>query len=176
MSTLFPLVLLSGCVTAKIDSQRDESFNKEIERVYVYSDFGMEDQELATHFSNAIYAELSVFGIDVRMDQTDPLALEAQRDGKIAEAVAEFNPTVVLELTQTERGTSVTPGAPGMPGSMSKEAGYDASLYDAESMQRVWRARVSTSGDATFTNSETTAMKLAATLTKRLKEDGLISE
>ena len=165
---------LSGCVTAKIESQRDDSFAKEISRVYVHSSFGMEDQELAAEFSIAILHEFSILGITTQTAESDPLALEEQEEEVVAEAIAEFVPTVVLMLKQTERGRSFSPGAPGMPGSMSSEAAYDASLYDAETMRRVWRAQVSTSGDAVLTTGEGTAKKLAAAIAKRMQEDGLI--
>ena len=171
-TTLCCALVLSGCVTAKIESQRDSSFDKDISRVYVHSTFGMEDQELAAKFSNAILHEFSTLGITTRTAESDPLALEEQ--DVVAEAIAEFAPTVVLMLNQTERGTSVTPGAPGAPGTMSSEAVYDASLYDAETMRRVWRAQVSTSGDANLTTADGTAKKLAATIAKRMQEDGLI--
>lgn len=165
---------LSGCVTAKIESQRDDSFTKEIDRVYVHSTFGMEDRELAGAFSSAILHEFSTRGITTHTAESDPLALEEQDDEAVAAAVAEFAPTVVLILKQTARGTSVSPGAPGMPGTMSSEAVYDASLYDAETMRRVWRAQVSTSGDANLTTGEGTAKKLAATIAQRMQDDGLI--
>lgn len=162
----------SGCVTAKIESQRDDSFEKEITRVYVYSSLRMDDQELAEAFSLAIESELGLQGIAAQPQVKDPLALD--EEDMVTGEVATFAPTVILELTQTEASSVQTSHGPGMGFTQSDRAVYDASLYDAVTRKRVWRAQVSTSRDAFMTTQDAAASKLAKKIVAQLVEDGLI--
>lgn len=162
----------SGCVTAKIESQRDGAFNKEITRVYVYSSLRMDDQDLAEAFSRAIESELGLQGIAAVAQVKDPLALD--EEDIVTDDVATFAPTVILELTQTEASAVRTSQGPGMGFTQSDKAVYDASLYDLETRKRVWRAQVSTSRDAFMTTQDAAADKLAKKIVAQLVEDGLI--
>ncbi len=171
-SILLLLPILSSCVSTKIDSQRDESFVKEIKRVYVYSSVRMDEQALAQAFSQVILPQFGSYGIMARSQVRDPLALD--EEGFVTDEVEAFNPDVILVLTQTNASATRTWN----PGSMSfhdsAEAVYDVSLYDPETDKRIWRAQISTSRDALMTSQEGAAKKIAEKIINQMAVDRLI--
>ncbi|MEP0547218.1 MAG: hypothetical protein ABJF88_09825 [Rhodothermales bacterium] len=166
------ILFMSGCVTTKIQSQRDASFSEEIQRVYVYSSVRMDEEELAEAFSQAIESKFGMRGVAVMGRVKDPLALET--DDMITEDVIAFAPTVVLVLTQTEASTVRTTQGAGMGFTQSEAAVYDASLYHPETKKRVWRAMISTSRDSFMTSQDAAAEKIAEKIVNKLIEDGLL--
>ena len=158
---------LSGCVSTKIQSNRDASFTGTVERLYVLASVAEREQGMANLFTTAIEQHLAAHGVPARAHVRDPLALEGEE--LVTREVEAFGPSAILVLTQTESSAMIS-GA----GGGTNSAVFDASLFDTESERRIWRASIKASRDRIYATEQQGARNLAEKIVEKLAEDGLL--
>jgi len=164
---LCSVVALAGCVSTKIQSNRDASYTGTIERLYIFATVGEREQDMARLFTTAIEEQFAAHGIPAQARVRDPLALEGE--GLVSEEVEAFAPSAILVLAQTESSAMIS-GA----GGGTNSATFDASLFDTETERRVWRASIKASRDRIYATERQGANNLAEKIVEKLFEDGLI--
>ncbi|HNM26599.1 MAG TPA: hypothetical protein PKL15_14260 [Saprospiraceae bacterium] len=144
---LFALLLLTGCVSVKIESSRDAGFQKDIQKIFIVAVASRENTELYRSAMTELQLRFRERNIQTEFCLISELDLGAQKEacGKNLDA---FHPDVVMEIgvgafSNGWRSTGPTYGPNGFSGgssSYSETTKIVVGLRDAESQKEVWKA------------------------------------
>ena len=152
------LSLFGGCVSIK--SVTDPNFKKHISRAFVQ----IRTSESASGFSKDLQRELvkgfERYGIDCRVHDRSALSLEGASD--IKKKMEEYNPDVIIIISQTEQKyyNGATSGGE-----------FELSMYEPNSDKPVWKAVLSSDTSGLGMGGATT---VAGKILSKLEEDKLI--
>ncbi|WP_157637967.1 hypothetical protein [Flexithrix dorotheae] len=146
-SILVFCILLFGCVTTNITSNKSPGFNEKIRRLYVM-ERGSESAKLFfSSFNNYLGQSLKNRGVKTKFHHFEPLSLESEDD--ILQKVNEFGPNLLMVIQQTEGRATVNQYG---WGTTNTGATFDIKLFKPDSKTPVWRANLKV--DASFGLSE----------------------
>lgn len=183
MKPIFPvlatLLLLSGCVSVKIESNRDAQFQKEIKRVFIVAVASRENMEL---YRTAVF--------DLKMGFTDrniqsesclisELDLGAQKDACVKN-IDGFHPDVIMEIgvgafDRGWRNNAPVYGPNGFSGggsSYMESTKTLVSLKDFADQKEFWKASVRVSSSV----PEMGGPKMAQKILTQLEKDQVIKK
>ena len=149
LSFLAAFFLLAGCVSVKIESSRDTSFQKDLQKVFIVAVASRENMELYRTAVTEIQLRFQERNIQTEFCLISELDLGAQKEacGKQLDA---FHPDAVMEIgvgafSKGWRSTGPTYGPNGFSGgssSYSETTKTLVSLKEAGSEKEVWKAAV----------------------------------
>lgn len=182
------LLLLTGCTSTEVISNKDPNFHRQIDNLYVASRVS---ESLDAYETSALDALARTFGgqsLKV-LATADPLPGEdASSEDIEAASVIPFEKartngmTTLLVIEERDQDASSVGGPPVMGANgmwMGGGAGVkqvyslNASLYDVESEKRVWRAEIESKGEEYSTQSKEGRV-MAESLMAKFVEDGLL--
>jgi hypothetical protein len=154
--------LLTGCVSIKVQANKDEASVKQIKRLFVliqHGDIGKQSypDELAAAMRSAFTNTPVVTEISI----ANPLELDESVHRQQIDA---FGGDAVLLIRATG-------GIVNQSGGYQKLL-YDASLFDPQLKKRVWRARVDNSGGTWLMKRR--FREMSESIVRQLKSDGFI--
>jgi DNA-directed RNA polymerase specialized sigma54-like protein len=185
VAVLIVAFAMTACTSTEVVSNKDPGYDRNIESLYIFSEVSEELEKLEMVSMQRMLMTLKTGQVDVEIkhldhDEDEPsLEEKSDKDGISFETAREFGATQVLKFTETDR-TEVKRGAmmnhsTGMMTGSGTDQTYefDASLYDATTEKRIWRATVTTEGTE-MTAQSAEGRTLAKKLIEQLVEDGLL--
>ncbi|MFA0961664.1 hypothetical protein AB9P05_07645 [Roseivirga sp. BDSF3-8] len=160
------ILLLSGCVSTNITSNKAPGYTGKIERLYIMVRGSDSAKPFFNSFNNSLSESLKSRGIETSYYYFDPLSLENEDD--VMNKINEFGPNLVMMIQQTEsRSTMNQYGW----GSTNTGGTFDIKLLEPDSKSPVWRANLK--ADAQFGLTES-ARRSSEKLIEKLILDKLL--
>lgn len=182
------LLLASACTSTEVTSTKDANYSTLVENLYLSSSISdalddFEAEALATFDTSLTRASVAVHVQVLEASEASEAsgASSAQVDVPFDSAQA-TDAVALLQIVERSRDETFDPGS-SMPtaggGTMMVGGGtnqtyiFDASLYDLESKERVWRAEVETTGDES-SSQEKEGRVMAREVMQKLVMDGIL--
>ncbi|MDO9261667.1 MAG: hypothetical protein Q7U08_06980 [Flavobacteriaceae bacterium] len=138
-------LLLSNCVTTKIQSNKAYSFNEKISKLYILVRGNDDSRSFYTSFTNDFEKTLNEKGIKYQKYYYDPLSLETEKD--IQTKINYFEPNLIMIVNQTESRNTVNQNAFSFGSNSTNTGGtFEVKLFKPNSDNPVWRAKLQADG------------------------------
>lgn len=185
VAVLIVAFAMTACTSTEVVSNKDPDYDRTIESLYIYSEVSEELEKLEVASMQRMLMALKTGQVDVEIEHLDhdedepSLEEKSDTDNISFETAREFGATQVLKFTETDRTEVKRRGAMDPNTGMMTGGGtdqtyeFDASLYDATTEKRIWRANVTTEGTG-MTAQSAEGRTLAKKLVEQLVEDGLL--
>ncbi|MCC7506547.1 MAG: hypothetical protein IT259_14685 [Saprospiraceae bacterium] len=179
LPVLSALFLLSGCVSVKIESNRDTGFQKDIQKVFIVALASRDNMELYRSAVAELKTGLTERKIQAEFCLISELDLGAQKES-CARQLEAFHPDVVLEIGvgAFDKGWRYSGPAYGPNGAVGGSSTYAettktlVSLKEAGSDAIVWKASLR----VTASIPEMGGPKMARKIITQLEKDQLIKK
>jgi len=178
------LLVLAGCTSTEVISNKDPDFNGQVDKIYVSSRITDALDKYERSALDAMSKTMTAQDVNVVMVSEVVPGDDAAKKGEetpvtdvpFAEA-REQGSTMLLVLEERDRDITIRPNF-NTGGSSSPQETYslNASLYDVDREKRVWRAELETKGNqGSFTSGQGKEGRIMAeSLMEKFVEDGLL--
>lgn len=183
------LLLTAACTTTEVTSKKDTDYTTLVQDLYLASEISDELDSFEDEAIVMFDSTMTRAGVVVHVKRLQPSTDSTTDDPSAAFANVPFasahetGAIALLHLKERSRDQSISGGGAAIPtaggGTMTVRSGtnqtymFDASLYDLETEERVWRAEVETKGHET-SSQEREGRVMAREVMRKLVMDGVL--
>ncbi|MDN5204619.1 hypothetical protein QQ008_24720 [Fulvivirgaceae bacterium BMA10] len=162
------VIILSGCISANITSNKAPDFNEKIGRLYIVVRGSDNAKHFFDSFNNYLDQSLKSKGVETSYHYFGPLSLESEED--VDNKIKEFGPKLLMTIQQTESRNTIHRHETSLT-TTNTGASFDIRLIRPDSKSTMWRANLSSFASYGLSGS---AKSSVDKLIEKLTTDGLL--
>ncbi|TWJ02532.1 hypothetical protein JN11_01505 [Mucilaginibacter frigoritolerans] len=160
IAILFQSLFFTSCVSTKITSNKDASFNRKLKKIYVICNLGKDVSNFNERLFEGVKKKFTENNITIDGFVRNPVALETDED--VLNKIRSYDPEALMIIKQTH--VTYYNGGPG--GGV-----FEVSLIDKVSQKNIWKSEIDVTGPWW---DEDTSDSIVKKLILKLKEDQII--